>query len=110
MQHNDPSVQENPSAWLPGFRLTHVFRLVSKVNLGLAAKVATHLEHAHARVDNWAMVRRGDMLDHKIVINDISEVRARALRDELHALEDGVSVRLEHLFFKDKSAAGVSRG
>jgi len=101
MQHEELSTPTNRSFWLPGFGLIHIFRLVSKANLQTTAKVAAHLEHSKVRVNKWVIVRHEDVLDHKIVINEISEGSARALRDELGAIDEDMYVRLEHLFIKE---------
>jgi len=101
MQHEDSSTLANRSSWLPGFGLVHIFHLVSKANLQSAAKIAAHLEHSNVQVNNWLIVRRGNVLDHKIVINEISERSARALRDELVAIDEDMRVRLEHLLIKE---------
>jgi len=102
MQHEDLSTPVNRSSWLPGYGLVHIFRLVSKVNLQTASKVAAHLDRSNVRVNKWVIVRRGDRLDHKIVLNEISERNARDLRNELIAIDKDMSVRLEHLFLKEK--------
>lgn len=104
MRHEDLSKHANQSSRLPGFGLIHIFRLISTANLQITAKVAAHLEHSHAQVENWVIVRRGNFLDHKIVINEISEPNARALREELIAIDHDMRVRMEHLFIKEKSS------
>jgi hypothetical protein len=100
MTPNESVLSPDATQWLPGFRLTHVFRLASNANLNLTGQVAAQFDEVHARVHNWAMIRRGDVLDHKIVVDDISEGCARALRDRLVALDGELRVQVEHLFSK----------
>ncbi|MGS0891535.1 hypothetical protein ACVBGC_03090 [Burkholderia stagnalis] len=98
--HRDPS---SPSAtaddWLqhlPGFRLFHTIHLVSDIDPNVVAQAAVHLENERARVNHWAVVKRGNILEQRIVLDDIGERQARGLREQLLALENVLRVRLEH--------------
>jgi hypothetical protein len=88
------------SQCLPGFRLTHTIHLVSDVNLDVVARTAAHLKSESAPVSHWAVAQRGDILEQKIVLNDISERQARMLREQLLNLEDVLRARLEHRFVR----------
>lgn len=92
--------EDNWSQSLPGFRLIHTIHLVSDLNLDVVTRAAAHLKNQRALVNHWAMVKRGDLLEQRIVLDDMSERQARALRDQLLALEDVLRVRLEHRFVR----------
>jgi hypothetical protein len=98
-----PKADDNWSQSLPGFRLTHTIHLVSDINLDVVTRAAAHLKNEHALVNHWAMVKRGNLLEQRIVLDDMSEGQARALREQLLALEDVLRVRLEHRFVRQGS-------
>lgn len=85
------------SPWLPHHRLTHIFRLVSRANARINGAVESHIEESNGQIDSWTMVRRVDVIEHKIVVNGLSERRASALRDELRGVDGNLKAHLEHL-------------
>jgi hypothetical protein len=97
------STEDDWSQRLPGFRLTHTIHLVSDINLGVVARVATSLKSECIQVSHWVVARRGDLLEQKIVLDDIGERQARAMRECLSKLQDVLRVRLEHRFVRCSS-------
>ncbi len=97
--------EDHWSQCLPGFRLTHTIHLVSDINLDVVARAAVHLKNGHASVTHWTMVHRGNILEQKIVLDDIDERQARTLREELSSLDDVLRVRLEHRFVRRSSGS-----
>ncbi len=96
-------VEDNWSQCLPGFRLTHTIYLVSDVNLDVVARAAAHLKNECTPVSQWTMVKRGNLLEQRIVLSEISERQASLLREHLLTLEDVLRVRLEHRFVRRSS-------
>lgn len=102
MQKHDLLATNDMGFYLPGLRLTHIFRLRCIADTAIPAKVAMQLQAAEVLPDRWDIMRRGDTLDQKIIVADISEELARTLRQNCATLDPGVSVRLEHMFCKGK--------
>lgn len=102
--------EDSWSQCLPGFRLTHTLHLVSDINLDVVARAAAHLKDGQASVTHWTMVPRGNLLEQKIVLDDIDEQQARALREQLSQLEDVLRVRLEHRFVRGNAGSESPSG
>lgn len=98
MLENDLLDVADDCHFLPGLRLTNVFRLVSRANAGVNDAVESRIQNANGLIDEWKMARRGEVLEHRIVVSGLGECEARALRDELKCLDGNLKSQLEHLF------------
>jgi hypothetical protein len=98
---------ENWSRHLPGFQLTHVIHLVSIASMDVVSRVAAHLKDQQVCVSSFVVLRRGNILDQKIVLDDIGERQAQLLREKLLALDGVLRIRLEHLFVRPDSSKAV---
>lgn len=105
MQQESLSHSSNVCLGLPSHRLTHIFRLVSRVDARINGTVESHIEAANGRVESWTMARRVDVLEHKIVVDGLSEPEAKALRDQLSALDGSLKAHLEHLLWLPRDNA-----
>ncbi|MFL9866603.1 hypothetical protein PQR67_20705 [Paraburkholderia fungorum] len=94
---------ENWSRHLPGFQLTHVIHLVSIASMDVVSRVAAHLKDQQVSVSSFVVLRSGNILDQKIVLDDIGERQAKLLREKLLILDGVLRIRLEHLFVRPDS-------
>lgn len=94
---------ENWSRHLPGFQLTHVIHLVSIASMDVVSRVAAHLKDQQVCVSNFVVLRSGNILDQKIVLDGIGERQAKLLREKLLILDGVLRIRLEHLFVRPDS-------
>lgn len=98
MSQQTPSLSNDGCAWLPRHRLTHIFRVVSRVDAGVNGAIESRIVKSNGRVKQWTMVRRVDVLEHKIIVVGLSESQARLLRDGIGGLEGNLRSNVEHLF------------
>jgi hypothetical protein len=94
-----PAAHSPSTDWshgLPGARLTHTLHLVAAPGSDVVARAAACLSNEHVAVRDWAVVRRGGVLEQRIVVDDISEHHAKALSTRLATLADVLRVRVEH--------------
>ena len=98
---------ENWSHYLPGFQLTHTIHLVSVAGMDVVSRVATHLKDQQASVSNFVVLRSGNLLDQKIVLDGIGERQANLLREGLLILDGVLRIRLEHRFVRPGSKKAV---
>ena len=94
--HSPLNADDNWPDSLPRCRLIHTFHLVSDADSDGATRAATWLKHEHTVLGNAAMVRRGGVLEQRVVLGGISEGEARALRDQLAKRSADVRIRVEH--------------
>jgi hypothetical protein len=107
---SSPPAVDHPENWsrhLPGFQLTHVIHLVSIASMDVVSRVAAHLKDQQVCVSSFVVLRRGNILDQKIVLDDIGERQAQLLREKLLALDGVLRIRLEHLFVRPDSSKAV---
>lgn len=98
MSQQTPSLSDDGCTWLPRHRLTHIFRVVSRVDASVNGAIESRIVKSNGRVERWTMVRRVDVLEHKITVVGLSESQARLLRDRIDGLEGNLRSNLEHLF------------
>lgn len=98
MSQQTPSLSDDGCTWLPRHRLTHIFRVVSRVDASVNGAIESRIVKSNGRVEQWTMVRRVDVLEHKITVVGLSESQARLLRDGIGGLEGNLRSNLEHLF------------
>lgn len=98
---------ENWSRHLPGFQLTHVIRLVSIASMEVVSRVAAHLKDQQVCVSSFVVLRSGNILDQKIVLDGIGERQTQLLREKLLALDGVLRIRLEHLFVRPDPGKAV---
>ncbi|WP_260853938.1 hypothetical protein [Paraburkholderia sp. BCC1886] len=83
---------------LPHYQLSHIFRLVSRADARVNGAIESHIAGSNGKIERWTMVRRADVLEHKIIVRELTESQARLLRDGLSGLEGNLRSKLEHLF------------
>ncbi|WP_414447404.1 hypothetical protein AB4851_12145 [Burkholderia sp. 22PA0099] len=93
------------SLCLPGFKLTHRFHIVSLAHGDAAARVSAYLAEQGARADSAPALRCRELLTQTLVLDGIGERRARALREQLLAIDGVQRIRLEHCFVRDDAPA-----
>lgn len=93
------------SLCLPGFKLTHRFRIVSLAHSGAPARVNAYLAEQGARADSAPILRCRELVTQTLVLDGIGERRARALREPLLAIDGVLRIRLEHCFVRDDAPA-----
>jgi hypothetical protein len=98
MSQPTPSLSTDACTWLPRHRLTHIFRVVSRVDACVNGAIESRIVRSKGRVEQWSMVRRVGVLEHKIIVVGLSESQARLLRDGIGGLEGNLRSNLEHLF------------
>lgn len=98
---------ENWSPCLPGFQLTHILHVVSVASMDVVSRVAAHLNDQHGSVSNFVVLRSGNILDQKIVLDGIGERQAKLLRERLLILDGVLRIRLEHRFVRPGSKKAV---
>jgi len=94
------TICEDWSHSLPGFKLTHTVRLVSRPNPGVVSTAAAVLEGEAVAVDQWAVTRRGDVFEQRIVFSEMTETQAVRVREQLAALDGVLRTRMEHHFVR----------
>jgi hypothetical protein len=99
---------ENWSQCLPGSQLTHILHLVSAARQDVVSRVKAHLRAQQASVRDFVVLRSGDVLDQKIVLDGIDERGASALREQLLILDGVLRIRLEHRFVRGRGSNGVA--
>ncbi|QCP54752.1 hypothetical protein FAZ95_38530 [Trinickia violacea] len=99
---------ENWSQCLPGFQLTHIIHLVSVASRDVVARVKAYLSEQEASVSDFVVLRSGDVLDQKIVLDGIGERRAKALREQLLILDGVLRIRVEHCFVRRPGLNGAA--
>ena len=90
---------------LPGFKLTHTIHLVSSLSLNIVSAAAAILEVQKASVERWTITRFGDVLEQRIVLDEMTERQAVLLREQLVVLDGVLRARIEHHFVRARSAA-----
>ncbi|WP_181885315.1 hypothetical protein [Trinickia dinghuensis] len=103
-----PAIREDWLHCLPGFKLTHTIHLVSSPSLSVVSLAAELLEAENAAVERWVVTRCGDLLEQRIVLEDMTEKRAVRLREQLAVLEGVLRARVEHHFVRARAAAARS--
>ena len=98
---------ENWSPCLPGSQLTHILHLVSVARQDVVSRVKAHLRAQQASVSDFVVLRSGDVLDQKIVLDGIGERAANALREQLLILDGVLRIRLEHRFVRGRRLNGA---
>src|SRR6185437_14377793 len=73
MSQQTPSHSDDGCTWLPRRRLTHIFRVVSRVDASVSGAIESRIVKSNGRVEQWTMVRRVDVLEHKITVVGLSE-------------------------------------
>ncbi len=108
-QHSRPSsvadLIADSSLCLPGATLTHVFHVVSTIDRDAAARVLAYLAEQDANARDLSHTRCRRLITQTIVLDGIGERSARALREQMLALDGVLRVRLEHHLVRDTRAA-----
>ena len=65
---------------MPDFRLTNIIDLVSNVNLSVVAETAAYLKRERFLVSHRMVVKRGNILEQRMIFDDMNERQARELR------------------------------
>ena len=105
----EPAVhqQEDWAQCLPGFQLTHTLHLVSVLSMDVVSRVTAHLHEQQASVGHLVVSRSGDVLAQTIVLDDMTERRAKDLREQLLTLDGVLRIRLEHRFVRRNAGNDV---
>lgn len=101
-------LEDEVETWLPGYQLTHILHVASGADLDAVGCVLACMQGDRDAVDHWSIVRRGAVLDQRILFRGISERRVRALRERLAQLGQGLRVRLEHQCSRRQDRATAS--
>ncbi|HLX00962.1 MAG TPA: hypothetical protein VKS80_02460 [Trinickia sp.] len=99
---------ENGLPCLPGSQLTHILHLVSVARQDVVSCVKAHLRAQEASVSDFVVLRSGDVLDQKIVLDGLGERRANALREQLLILDGVLRIRLEHRLVRGRRLDGAA--
>jgi hypothetical protein len=94
---------------LLGYELTHVISVASMPDMDVVSRVTAHLSQSETPVRSLTVLRNGNILDQKIVIDGIGERGASFLRQQLLNLDGVLRVRLEHRLTRPKAAGGAGR-
>lgn len=95
-------VEDDFESCLPGFRLTHILNVASGPDLDVVAQVLACVKCEQTSIFGWTIARRGNVLDQRISLQAISELRVRCLRERLLRLGLGLRIRLEHQFKRQR--------
>ncbi len=95
---------------LPGARLTHTVHLVAAPGSDIVARAAACLSNERVVARDWAVLKRGGVLEQRIVVDDISEQRAKALSAQLASLEHVLRVRVEHCLVRRRGTHAPQPG
>ncbi len=106
---SSPTIREELSHCLPGFKLTHTVQLVSSLDLGVVSRVANVLHGEQVIVERWAVTRCADVLAQKILFGEMTEGRAVRLRERLAAVDGVLRAKIEHHFICARPAAEEAR-
>lgn len=87
---------------LPGFKLTHTVHVVSCVDLGVVSAAAEVLKAEEAVIERWLVTRCGEVLEQRIVLDEMTEERAVRLREQLAGLHGVMRTRIEHHFVRSR--------
>jgi hypothetical protein len=98
---------QNRSFYLPGFQLTHIIHLVSVVSMDVVSRMVALLKDQQASVSNFVVLRSGNILDQKIVLDGIGERQAKLPRERLSILDGVLRIRLEHRFVRPDSTRAI---
>jgi hypothetical protein len=99
---------ESWSQCLPGSQLTHIIHLISVASRDVVSRVKAHLSEQEASVRDFVVLRSGDVLDQKIVLDGIGERQADVLREQLLILDGVLRVRLEHRLVRGRKLNGAA--
>lgn len=95
MRHGDSELVS-----LESLELTHVFLITSSGDLNDVNDISTCFRTTGQDVMTWAIVRRGDGLEHRIKTVALGERNARTVRDALKILSCVSRVLLEHRYLR----------
>lgn len=85
---------------LESLELTHVFLITSSGDFSNVNDISTCFRSTGQDVMTWAIVRRGDRLEHRIKTVALGERNARIVRDALAILSCVSRVLLEHRYLR----------
>ncbi|AOY96572.1 hypothetical protein BKK79_34135 [Cupriavidus sp. USMAA2-4] len=83
-----------------GDQLVHILHITSVPDHRVVDDVSGRMTACGGTVDGWRVVRSGPLLAQEVRLRGVSQACARAVREELLALDEVLRIRLEHLYLR----------